>query len=175
MTSLRVIEQGRRLVFAADAVAFEPISPSGRLELDRKVRIMTRGLRCTVAVPALFDARRYGFYSVQLLSHKLLMRTMAAPLLLLAALSPLVWSRGILYRVVVVGELIVYGLGALGWILAPTPVGKRKLLAVPAYFCLMNTASLLATWNLVRGRRVEQWQPQRDATSTGYPPGAVNH
>ena len=43
--STSVIEQGYRLVFAPDAVAWEPVASSGSMEWDRKVRIMTRGLR----------------------------------------------------------------------------------------------------------------------------------
>ena len=62
--STSVIEQGYRLVFAADALAWEPVASSGSMEWDRKVRIMTRGLRGVFERRALLNPTRYGFYSV---------------------------------------------------------------------------------------------------------------
>ena len=44
-TSTSVIAQGYRLVFAPDAVAYEPVAPAVELEFGRKVRVITRGLR----------------------------------------------------------------------------------------------------------------------------------
>jgi hypothetical protein len=50
-----------------------------------------------------------------------------------------------------------------------------KLLAVPFYFCMVNVAALVAVANLLRGRRVELWKPQRDAAApdVGLTPPAV--
>ena len=62
-TSVQVVAQGRRLVFARDAVAFEPPAKSGGDEFGRKVRIMTRGLRGTILMRELLDPRRHGFYA----------------------------------------------------------------------------------------------------------------
>ena len=44
-TSTGAIAQGYRLVFAADAVAYEPVAKTSEVEWGRKVRVMTRGLR----------------------------------------------------------------------------------------------------------------------------------
>ena len=66
ITSVQVVDQGRRLVFAEDAVAFEPPARSGGDEFGRKVRIMTRGLRGTILMRELLDPRRHGFYAIQL-------------------------------------------------------------------------------------------------------------
>ena len=55
-TSVQVVAQGRRLVFARDAVAFEPPAKSGGDEFGRKVRIMTRGLRGTILMRELLGS-----------------------------------------------------------------------------------------------------------------------
>jgi cellulose synthase/poly-beta-1,6-N-acetylglucosamine synthase-like glycosyltransferase len=91
-TSTAVIARGKRLVFAPEAIAFEPVARSSRDEFARKVRVMTRGLNAVVARHELLDPRRYGFYALQLLSHKVLRRLMALPLAALA-LSAAVEAR----------------------------------------------------------------------------------
>jgi cellulose synthase/poly-beta-1,6-N-acetylglucosamine synthase-like glycosyltransferase len=160
-TSTGAIAQGYRLVFAADAVAYEPVAQTSEVEWGRKVRVMTRGLRGVLMRRELLDARRHGFYAVQLLTHKLLRRTMVFPLAVVAGTSPLLWRRGRVYRAATLAQAAVYGLGAGGMLLRDRPLGRRKAFVLPAYFCFVNAASLRAVWNVVRGRRIDLWEPQR--------------
>jgi cellulose synthase/poly-beta-1,6-N-acetylglucosamine synthase-like glycosyltransferase len=160
-TSTGAIAQGYRLVFAADAVAYEPVAQTSEVEWGRKVRVMTRGLRGVLMRRELLDARRHGFYAVQLLTHKLLRRTMVFPLAVVAGTSPLLWRRGRVYRAATLAQAAVYGLGAGGMLLRDRPLGRRKAFMLPAYFCFVNAASLRAVWNVVRGRRIDLWEPQR--------------
>ena len=64
-----------------------------RRGVGAKVRIMTRGLRGVLERRALLNPTRYGFYSVQLVSHKVLRRLMGVPLLALALVAPALWRR----------------------------------------------------------------------------------
>jgi cellulose synthase/poly-beta-1,6-N-acetylglucosamine synthase-like glycosyltransferase len=160
-TSTGVIAEGFRLVFAPDAVAFEPVARSANLEFSRKVRVMTRGLRAVLLRRALLNPRRHGLYSVQLFAHKVLRRVMVFPLAAIAVTSPLLWRRGGLYRTATLLQAGFYGLGGLGMMLSHRQVGRRKLLMLPAFFCFVNAAAARATWNAVSGRRIDRWEPQR--------------
>ena len=160
-TSTGVIAQGFRLVFAPDAVAFEPVARSANLEFSRKVRVMTRGLRAVLLRRALLNPRRHGLYSVQLFAHKVLRRVMVFPLAAIAVTSPLLWRRGVLYRTATLLQAGFYGLGGLGMMLSHRQVGRRKILMLPAFFCFVNAAAARATWNAVSGRRIDRWEPQR--------------
>ncbi|HEX5467203.1 MAG TPA: glycosyltransferase family 2 protein [Candidatus Limnocylindrales bacterium] len=160
-TSLAVIDQGRRLVFVEEAVASEPVMATRALEFRRKVRVMTRGLRCVVAMPQLLDPRRTGFYALQLASHKIVMRLMAVPLAVLAGASLSLLGQGWIYRFTATGQAACYALAAAGLALARRPLGRRPFLAFPAYFVLVNAAALRATWDVVRGRRIDRWEPPR--------------
>jgi cellulose synthase/poly-beta-1,6-N-acetylglucosamine synthase-like glycosyltransferase len=192
LDTMRVVDQGRRLVFAEDAMAFEPVAPSRELEFRRKVRIMTRSFRCLLLMRRLFDPRRTGWYAVQVFWHKVMLRTAALPLLALAIVSPALWSHGAVYRLATVGQAVCYGLASAGIAMVRRPVGRHPLLAVPAYFTLVNVASLRALLNLVRGQRIDRWIPERvvppastnghaattggpitDVPSDTSPPGAV--
>lgn len=160
--SLAVIDAGYRLVFEPAALAYEQVPPTRAVEYDRRVRIMTRGLRCVAAVPGILDPRRTGFYAVQVLSQKLLMRVMAVPLGVIALTSVLLYGRSAVYRIAVWGQLACYALAAAGLALGRRSAGHHPLLALPAYFCVVQAASLHATWNLLRGRSYDRWQPERE-------------
>lgn len=160
--STGVIARGHRLVFAPDAVAFEPPAASNAAEWGRKVRVITRGLRAVIHRRALLDPRQHGFYSIQLLTHKVLRRVMFVPLALLAVAAPTAWRHGVVYRLLTVGQLTAYGAGLAG--LAIDAAGGRvhRLLAVPAFFILANAASLAAVIRVLTGRSVNRWSPTRD-------------
>jgi len=165
VTSTGVIARGYRLVFAPTAVAYEPVAETGALEFDRKVRVITRGLRSVLVRRALLNPFRHGFYAVQLLSHKVLRRMMVFPLMVIAVTSPLLWRRGRLYRAATVIQLVLYGAGATGALFAGRPIARRKPFVVATFFCFVNLASLQAVWNLVRGHRIDRWEPRRAKTS----------
>ncbi|MGZ4276387.1 MAG: glycosyltransferase family 2 protein [Solirubrobacteraceae bacterium] len=159
--STGVICAGRRLVFAPGAVAYEAVGATAEVEFARKVRVMTRGLNGVVLRRELLNPRRHGFYALQLLSHKVLRRLMAVPLLTLAATGARLARRGRPYRLTAAAEGAVVGLGALGLALGPA-APARRLLALPAYFCLVNVASLQAVLNVARGRAIDRWEPRRE-------------
>jgi cellulose synthase/poly-beta-1,6-N-acetylglucosamine synthase-like glycosyltransferase len=160
VTSTGVIAQGFRLVFQEAAAAFEPVAATNRLEFERKVRIITRGLRAVGLRRSLLNPADTGFYAVQLFSHKVLRRLVWAPLVVMAVAAPWLWGDGLLYQAATVAQVALYGLGALG--LAVDRAGARsRLLAVPAFFCLVNAAAIRAWWNVLSGTRIERWEPSR--------------
>jgi cellulose synthase/poly-beta-1,6-N-acetylglucosamine synthase-like glycosyltransferase len=171
ITSTAVVAAGRRLVFAEDAAAYEPVASSGSVEYGRKVRVMTRGLRGVVVRRALLDPRRTGFYAIQLFWHKLLRRLMVLPLIGLAISSPFLLRAGPIYRLAAAAQAVFYGLAAAGIALRGHPIAKSRLLAFPTYFCLVNVAALHAALNVVRGHRIDRWVPQRQTERPSIAPG----
>ena len=144
------------------------MAASGGHEFGRKVRIMTRGLRGVIARRALLNPFRHGFYSVQLFSHKVLRRLMVVPLALLLVTSALRFDDGLAYQALTIAQIVLYALGITGLLAAGTLLGRLKPVAVPAFFCLVNAASVCAVWNILRG------EPDRPlgAEAGGRPTGA---
>lgn len=165
VTSTRVIAQGFRLVFVPDAIAYEPPAETDTAEFARKVRIMTRGLQGVVVMRELLNPFRYGFYSFDLLSHKVLRRLVVFPLLVLAFVSPFLWNQGLFYQVVLLGQGLFYGLALSGFLLRKTRVGHQKVFALPLFFCMVYAAALIATINVLRGQRIVRWEPNRQEVS----------
>jgi cellulose synthase/poly-beta-1,6-N-acetylglucosamine synthase-like glycosyltransferase len=163
--STAVIEQGWRLVFEPTARAWEFAVPSANREFNRRVRLITMGLRSTALRWRLLNPLRYGFYSVVLFTHKVLRRLVPVSLLLMFAAAVALRTHGDLYWAAFAGQSAFYAVAALGLIARRTSVGGSKLLYVPFFFCMANTAALISLYNFVRGHRIVSWEPQRHDTA----------
>lgn len=160
-TSVRAPLAGRRLVFEPRAVAYGPVAANAKAEFRRKVRVMTRGLNGVWLSRRGLNPLTYGFYAVQLFSHKVLRRLMVLPLIGLFLSAPLLWRRGWLYRLATLGQATLHGAALAGYLLRDTRLGKLKLLSLPLFFDLVNIAALIAATNVLRGRRYDLWLTQR--------------
>lgn len=169
VASTAVIAQGYRLVLARDAIAYETVADSSDVEFGRKVRVITQGLRSVQVMRELLNPFRYGFYSLQLFSHKVLRRLMVFPLLVLAVVSPLLWRAGLLYQLATLAQAAFYGCALVGWLLGGTRFGRLKVFTIPFFFCMVNGAALMATLNVLRGRRIDRWETQRQDASAPTP------
>jgi cellulose synthase/poly-beta-1,6-N-acetylglucosamine synthase-like glycosyltransferase len=159
--STAVVEQGYRLVFDRSARASELAVPETRREFRRRVRLMTRGLRGVVMRRRLLNPFRFGFYAVLLASHKIARRLAPLGVIVLTAATFILAPRGGVY-LALAAALVVFGLlAAAGYVLRRTASGRRPWLCIPFYYCMANTACLVALVGLVRGTRIELWQPQR--------------
>jgi len=156
--SMRVVLQHRRLVFEPGAVVLEDAPPDAAREFRRKVRVTNHSLRALLNLgPALWSS---GFYSVQLLSHKLL-RHFTPVLLLaqLAATAALAPDYAPL-RALALLQLGLAGLAAAGYALRSHPLGHCRLIALPAYACGVNLAALAGILWTLRGRQLQLWTPR---------------
>ncbi len=163
VTSTQVVASGHRLVFAPNGVAYEPVAGSSVSEFQRKVRVITRGLRGVFLMRQLLNPVRYGFYAVQLFTHKVLRRLMVFPLIVVLLTSVLLWHYSLFYQLIALVQLGLYGLAGLGALLVTTRIGRIKLFTFPFFFCMVNLACLRATLNLLCGHRIDRWEPQRSS------------
>ena len=163
MVSTEVILQGYRLVFASDAVSYEGVAESKKLEFSRKVRIILQGLQSLRLRAELLNPFRYGFYAVQLFSHKLLRRLIVFPLIVLLVTSPLLSGHGLFYQFAAIAQFGFYSLAVIGFIFEGKGVGKVKIFSIPFYFTLIYTAALIAVIRLLQGQQINQWEtPSRE-------------
>lgn len=164
--STRVILQGFRLVFDGEAIASEPVAGKPNAEYRRKVRVMTRGFRSVWTVRALLNPFRFGFYSLQLFSHKILRRLVAFPIFSLLLMTPWLWHEGGWMSGMAVAQLAFYSLAILG-LLFPAGPGRSKLGSIPVFFSLANLAALQAAINFTLGRTIDTWESPSDGERVG--------
>jgi cellulose synthase/poly-beta-1,6-N-acetylglucosamine synthase-like glycosyltransferase len=160
--STAVVEQGYRLVFEAEALAYEPATGAARREFQRKVRLMNRGMRGVLLRRRLLNPFRFGFYSLTLFSHKVVRRVAPVFLITLFLASLSLADQPFFARLALL-QAGFYSLAFLGWCLKSRSLGRVKILSLPFFYCMANAAALVALVKLVRGERIERWQPQRQA------------
>ncbi|HEX7191661.1 MAG TPA: glycosyltransferase family 2 protein, partial [Thermoanaerobaculia bacterium] len=159
--SARVVLQGRRLLFEPKATAWERSTVRAPEEFRRKVRVTNHSVRALLNLRSALFTR--GFYSVELLSHKLVRHLIPFFLIPLFLASVALVRRGPLYVLALVGQLIVYALAGGGALLRDRTIGRSKILAVPYYFCFVNAAALFGVLSILRGERLTAWS-SREAT-----------
>lgn len=157
--STRVVLAGARLVYAPAAVVWEEAPAEGRAEFRRKVRVTNHSLRALAGLGArLWTA---GFYSLELVSHKLVRHLAPFFLLGLALSAAALAPRAPLFAAAAAAQALFYLLAAAGFALRRTPLGRRRLFSVPYYFTLVNAAALAGVLSILRGERRREWTPRQ--------------
>jgi cellulose synthase/poly-beta-1,6-N-acetylglucosamine synthase-like glycosyltransferase len=161
--SARVVLQGARLLFEPKATAYERASVHAPEEFRRKVRVTNHSVRALLNLRSALFTR--GFYSVELLSHKLVRHFIPFFLLSLFAASVALVRRGPLYALALAGQLVVYALAVAGALLRDRTIGRLKVFTVPYYFCFVNAAAFLGVLSILRGKRTGAWTSRSEKLS----------
>lgn len=165
MISTGVISRGKRLAFAADACAMEPPAATTGLEYQRKVRVISRGLRSVLYRRDLLNPARTGLYACQLLVHKVWRRMVWIPLLLLGILAPFGLTAGGPVTLISVLTLGFFASAIIGLLVGSSR--RYRIFSASAYILVVNAACLVATFNLLSGRRISTWHiPRQDTSGT---------
>jgi cellulose synthase/poly-beta-1,6-N-acetylglucosamine synthase-like glycosyltransferase len=162
---LQIVSQGYRCVFEPEAVCYENAVVHFAEEFRRKVRVVNRSWNGLFHVKALLNPLRYGWFAIQLISHKLF--RWLTPLFLgtLLVSSLVLFSTHWLYTGAAIGQVACYALGVLGALLEKRHIHNRWL-AFPCYFLLMNVASVVGVYRYLRGEKINIWEPERPGRYT---------
>lgn len=167
--SLRIAEQGYRMAYTPNAYAIETASVNVSEELKRKVRIAAGGLQTIGRLKELLNPFRFGWLSVQYISHKVLRWTIAPIALfcllfvnLSIVLNSGTWSAGNFYSIFFYLQAFMYLLALLGWFFERHKI-RFKFLFVPFYFAAMNYASILGQIRFLKGRQSVNWEKSKRA------------
>jgi cellulose synthase/poly-beta-1,6-N-acetylglucosamine synthase-like glycosyltransferase len=156
---LLVVGRGFRVVYEPAALLTEEANGKPQDEYRMRVRVSLRALWTLSDMADMFDVRRHGFYSIQLLSHKAL-RYLAFVFMVATFLTAaILWAVSPLYQVALVLQVTVGLLACLGYWAERYGV-RSRLLSAPYYFALVNVAAFLACVKFLRRERNRMWQPR---------------
>ncbi|MGH7491968.1 MAG: glycosyltransferase family 2 protein [bacterium] len=158
---MQVTLQGYRNVYEPEAFSYENGADTFAQEFRRKVRIVSRAWRGLGRVAGVLNPFRFGFFTVQVLSHKLL--RWLVPIFMIGALiaNLFLWQESVMYGFMAGAQGLFYVLALAGWAQAQR-VAIPKIFYVPYYFCLINYASLLGILSYYRGQTFTMWQTVRE-------------
>jgi cellulose synthase/poly-beta-1,6-N-acetylglucosamine synthase-like glycosyltransferase len=156
---LKIIQRGYRIVFEPDAIAYEETTEKPSEEFKMRIRIITRAMRGILYVKSLLNPLKYLFVSFQLLSHKVL--RWLIPFFLAGLFVSNIFLLGHwFYNLIFIAQMVFYSAALLG--LVADALNKRlRVLAIPLYFCVVNTASLLAFFKTLAGQKTVTWETVR--------------
>lgn len=156
--STRVVLQGYRLLFDPAAQALEEAPVEGADEFRRKIRVTNHSVRALLGLGAALWTS--GFYSLELLSHKLVRHLIPFFLALLLFSSAMLGFFHPWFVVVLLLQVVFYGFAISGSLLRRQKIGEWKIFSIPYYFCLVNAAAFLGVLSILRGDRVREWSPR---------------
>jgi biofilm PGA synthesis N-glycosyltransferase PgaC len=151
---IRILEHGYRVAYEPGAIAYEE---AHEMEgFSRRVRITAGNVEQMREIKSLLWPPR-PFVLFCLLSHKT--GRLLVPLFMLVALAANVVLRSQFpYNWLLVGQVLFYGLAVLGGIFSLRP----KILRLPYYFCMINSALFAWIYQALRHRRTIPSRVQLD-------------
>jgi cellulose synthase/poly-beta-1,6-N-acetylglucosamine synthase-like glycosyltransferase len=165
---LAVVRRGERVEYAPEARAWENTGESVGVEMSRRIRISTRSWHTFLDFTSLLNPLQNPLFSFQLASHHLirwlspvLLGIVAVTNVLLVFLHP-----GLLYRLLLLGQVLFYLLATAGGILTRFGLPRPKPVYVPYYFLVLNYSLVVALWNVIRGRNIITWETEQRTTES---------
>lgn len=159
-----IFSKGYITVYGHGIVSKEKTLEDTKQEIKMRARVAVRSIHALVRYARMLNVFRYGFFSIQLFSHKMVRYLVPELLILLLGLHigliVVGSSDPLLYKILLVPHGSVYVLGLLGWFAQHAHV-KIPGLHIPFYFLQVNIAALWALILYLKGERMVTWTPLR--------------
>jgi cellulose synthase/poly-beta-1,6-N-acetylglucosamine synthase-like glycosyltransferase len=151
---LRILEQGYKVVYEAEAVAHEETTEDYGKEFGRRARIAAGNFQSLRMVPGLLLPTA-GFAAFAFWSHKLL-RWCAPVLMAVALLANVFLLDSVFYRLTLFSQAMFYALAYLGKAGVLKGTGRR-VASMAYYFVTMNLAIVVGFWRFLRNAQKAAW------------------
>jgi len=149
--ALECFKQGFVTVVDKNAIGYYRKSSSIKIEFDRKTRTVIHGVNTLFKYRELLNFFRYGMFSWQLLSHKILRWIMPVSLLALFVITIVTLAGHVRFE-----YLVAIGVAVLPAFLWKNVFAKNFILLI-----VYNFAVVSALFNVVMGRVAETWEPTK--------------
>jgi len=154
---LKVVTQGKRVIYCDKALLNEESLSSSQSEFRMRVRVSLRAYWAMLDMKHLFNPFKYGIFTLQLVSHKLLRYLAFIPLILVFISNGMITGEGWLYSYSFMIQILFYGAAAF---VALNDGTNNKVLGLVHYFCLINIASAMAFIKFIKGEKIVLWKPR---------------
>ncbi len=165
--SLRIAMDGYSIQYDPDAYAIESASLNVGEELKRKIRISAGAIQSILRLSALLNPFKYGWLSIQYISHKFLRWTfvpvflfLVFPLNLLLIFSDNTYLSTHIYIVLFLLQILFYLFSLIGYLLSNRKI-RYKFIFIPYYFFIMNLSMYLGFLRFVKGTQSVNWEKSK--------------
>jgi cellulose synthase/poly-beta-1,6-N-acetylglucosamine synthase-like glycosyltransferase len=161
---LQIIAQGYRGIFDHEANCLEETAGDFSKEAKRKQRIVNRSFRGLMKVKEVMNPFKYGFFSLEVISHKLL-RWLIPVFLTIFAFGSLFLSyeNCLFFKFITLLGVIFLWLAQVGYIKSMNK-SISPLFFIPYYFLMVNYYSLVGVITALAGNIQVTWNTPREST-----------
>lgn len=156
-TALNCARLGLRSVTAPNVLGYYEDLKDASREYARKVRTVLRGMTGLARHPDVLNPVRFGLFSFQVFSHKLMRWGVPWFLLALLVVTLVLANDGWIYTLALVAQAVFYGIAAWGhWGRSGRENGAVRLVY---FFVQVNLALADSAIQFFKGTRMTTWKP----------------
>ncbi|MFT6631987.1 MAG: cellulose synthase/poly-beta-1,6-N-acetylglucosamine synthase-like glycosyltransferase [Bacteriovoracaceae bacterium] len=160
---LFIVKQGFRVVFEEEAICYELTTQKSSNEWNMRVRVIRGGMTGLLFARGVLNPFRYPFASFQLISHKLL--RWFVPIFLITAMvsNVLLVLQGdacVYISILLVLQCLFYTSALMAFGLEKCGI-HFKIIGIPLYFVIVNSASFVAIYKTMTSTLGSTWETER--------------
>jgi cellulose synthase/poly-beta-1,6-N-acetylglucosamine synthase-like glycosyltransferase len=155
---LKVVEQRKRVVYQPLAILKEESLTDDGAEFRMRVRVSLRALWALFDMRMLLNPFKFGLFSLQLFSHKVLRYLAFIPLAVAFLSNIALLGQHAIFNLVLFAQLAFY---LLAWLGHENTEQTNKWIGLAHYFCLINIAAAIASYKFIKGEKIVIWKPRQ--------------
>jgi cellulose synthase/poly-beta-1,6-N-acetylglucosamine synthase-like glycosyltransferase len=148
--------KGYRVILESEAICRYAALKDPEKEFQRKVRTIVNGMAVLDRLKSILNPFKYGFFSFQMLSHKIFRWSVPAALvfIFLSSIGLMEFYRFFAFLFWL--QISFYVLALIGYLIKP--LRKILLLKIPLFFVTVNFSIFIAWLKFLTGRRYVTWE-----------------
>jgi len=158
-TALNCAKLGLKAVSSPNVYGYYKDVADAKKEYDRKVRTVIRGITGLLRQREVLNPLKFGFFSFQIWSHKVMRWLEPWLMLLLFVVNLLLLDTGLLFQLTFLAQLAFY-MVALAAHYDPL-LREHTFIRLIYFFCQVNTAMAHALLKYFTGTRMTVWTPSK--------------
>ena len=158
---LMIKKSGYYVILEPEAVCAEETTKEGKEEASKRARIANRNIMGLIFMKELFNFFKYGFFSLELLSHKILRLLMPFLLISLFIVNQLLIFKSPFYALFALAQIAFYASAILGHLIQKRIRKRNRFLYISLFFCLSNLSVFFGVLRFLAGQKKTIWEPAR--------------
>lgn len=158
-TALNCVSEGYAAVTAPDLLGYYPNIKDETKEYQRKLRTVIRGMAAFTSKFYVLNPFKFGIFSLEVFSHKLMRWLVPWFMLCLLITNTLIWNNNNFYALLLSSQLFFYGLAMTG--LLVKSLQRYNIIKIPYFFMQVNIAIAHAGLQFISGKRITKWEPSK--------------
>ncbi|MEA2031887.1 MAG: glycosyltransferase family 2 protein [candidate division Zixibacteria bacterium] len=147
--------RGFRTVSEPLAIGTYKVLHDNKKEFTRKVRTVVHGLEVLFWFKSILNPFKYGFYSLQMFSHKLCRWFVPFCMIIVLATNLLLLNHGLIYSFALILQLLFYMIVTVGFLFKQ--LQKYSLVRFPVFFAMVNSSIIVAWYKYMTNQKYLVW------------------